>query len=347
MKKIITNIMILCMCMTAALSACAELPPTPDTEDKAPLHKIENAVLPRLSVGESLRMQSYMSGGRALILGQRLYCMDFDQNQNPALCSYDITSSKPSDFKILLSDCIPEFICSYSDRIYFINKNSGGNIESVNLEGGDRQTVKEGPCDFLSIHGDKMYYCDSSMVFCASSLLGVGEEIVITEPCFYPYIIGDKLIYQLFRNEHLYLKNLSTGIETELTDLPAYAPVLVGDRLYCTVEGGVLSMDTDGFNPIKYEIGKIQGIAEFSVRQGKIYVRGVSGGKEIREWNFETENPKESFEYKITGSYSLCEYIDENYAVFSNYEPGGRIKSFTITDQNGRESQFYSGKILA
>lgn len=347
MKNFKPLFLALCLSLSAALSGCVELPPPPGTETTPKLQKIENAVIPELSESESLAMQSYMSGGRAIVSGQRLYCMDFDENNKPALCSYDISTSNPSDFKVLVANCVPEFLNLYSDRIYFVNQNTGGNIESVNLEGGDWQTVKEGPCDFLRIHEDKMYYCDSAMRLCVSSPVGMGEEIIMTEAGFYPYIIGDKLIYQLSRNEHLYLRDLSTGVETELTEQPAYAPVIIGDRLYCTVEGGVLSMGADGLTPLKYELGEIQGIAEYSLRDGKIHVRGVSGGKEIRDWSFETEKPKESFSYNVTGSYSLCDYIDENYAVYTNYEPGGRIKSLSLVSQNGRESQFYSGKILS
>lgn len=346
MKKITLFIIALCVSLSAVLTGCAKLPTPPEKEAESKLQKVENVTLPQLSEAESLAMQSYMSGGRAIISGQRLYCMDFDENHKPALCSYEI-SPEPADFKILVSDCIPEYLNVLSDRIYFINKNSGGSIQSVDLEGGDLQTVKEGPCDFLRIYGDKMYYCDSAMRFCVSSTGGADEEVLMTEGVFYPYVVGDRLIYQLSRNEHLYMRDLNTGIDTELTDKPAYAPVIIGSRLFCTVEDGVLNIGEDGLNPLKYQLGRIQGTAEFSFHEGKTHVRGLSGGKELRAWSFETENPKESFSYNVTGSYSLCDYTDENYAVYTNYEPGGRIKSFSLEDKNGKESRFYSGKILS
>ena len=347
MKKFTLFILALSASLSVVLSGCAGLPPSPSAENEQGLKKVENPRIPELSQAESLAMQSYMSGGRALISGQRLYCMDFDGDNKPALCSYDISSAYPEDFKILVPNCTAEYLNVFSGRIYYINRNSGGNIESVGLEGEDLQTVVEGPCDFLTIHEDKLYYCDGAMRLCAVSPTGADGEIVMAEPVFYPYVIGDRLIYQLARNEHLYMRDLNTGLDAELTDQPAYAPVIMGDRLFCTVEGGVLNVAKDGLNPLKYQLGDIQGTARYSFDGSNIHVEGVSGGKEIRAWSFDTDEPKESFAYNVTGTYSLCDYIDENYLVYTNYEPGGRIKSFSLEDQNGKESRFYSGKILS
>ncbi len=347
MKKTTLFLLALCVSLSAVLSGCAGLPLSPSAESRQKLKKVENPRIPELSRAEGLTMQSYMSGGRAVISGQRLYCVDFDGDNKPALCSYDISSSNPTDFKILVSDCAAEYLNVFSDRIYFINRNSGGDIESVGINGEDLQTVKEGPCDFLRIHGEKLYYCDSAMRFCTASVTGAEQEILMPEPVFYPYIIGDSLIYQQSENEHLYMRDLKTGADTELTDQPAYAPVIMGDRLLCTVDGGVLDMGMDGMNPLKYQLGKIQGTARYSFDGETVHVAGISGGKEIRAWSFDTDEPKESFAYNVTGTYSLCDYIDENYVVYTNYEPGGRIKSFSLEDQNGKESRFYSGKILS
>ncbi len=347
MNKFTLLLIAFCLSLSGVLSGCSRLPSSPGMDKAAPEPvEVEDVVLPQLSKSESLGMQSYMSGGRAIIINDRLYCMDFDENFTPALCSYDLTSGKPGNFTVLISDCVPEYLCAYGERIYFIDKKAGGNIESVDLYGGDRQIVKEGPCDFLRIYEDKMYYCDSARRFCVSSPLGAGEEIIMSETCYYPYVTGDSFIYQLGRNEQLYIKNLSTGIETELTDLPSYAPVIAEGRLYCTVPGGVLSIAADGLNPLKYELGEIQGTAELALIDDKIYIRGVSGGKEIREWNFSTENPKESFQYEICGNYSLCQYTDESFALYANYEAGGRIKSYTLIDDKGGQTQFLLGKSL-
>lgn len=299
--------------------------------------------VPEIPEEESLKMASFMSGGRAWISDNKLYCMDFDENLEPVLASYSIDEGALSDFTVLTSDCVPEFLTEYQGRLYFINSRSNRDIESVACDGSDSRIVKAGPCDFLKISGDKIYYCDSKNRLYSMAADGSAESTVLPEACFYPYVIDDVLIYQRASDERIHMMELLSGADTELTDLPSYAPVIWGDKFFCTVSDGIYSMGLDGLELVKFTLPGIQGEAQYCRIGGKPVICGSVEYEGLCSWMLSADEPKDSFRLITSGSYRLLEHAGEEYAVFSEYEAGGRFRCFILTGPDGSERIFFAG----
>ena len=341
MKKSLINILSLVL---AALLLCACGKTGELKSEKLHIRKILNLELEPLCRDESREMMNFMAGGRARVINDTLYTMEFDGELRPCLGAYDIAEGGLENFRILAENCVPEFLNEYKGKLYYINRENNSAIETVAADGSGAKVLKAGPADFLNVRAGELYYTDSKLRLCKSDLEGKREQIILAEGCYYPYYVGEKLLYQKSRNEHLYIYNFKDGSDMEITDIPSYGPVIIDDRFYCTVEDGIYSTNLQGTEAVKYEIKDIQGIADYEAQDSGVKISGVCGNDGVYSWSFSPENPGDSFSKIPGGGYRLCEFRDESYSVYSFLEPAGRIKSFALFCPDGREIRYIKGE---
>ena len=297
--------------------------------------------LPRLACGESLEMMNFMNVNRALVLDERLYCLDFGNDWQPVLAEYALYETGPERLGILADDCVPEYLAQQGGRLYYINPLNGDAIESICLDGSGRQVLNPGPCSFLRLIGDHIYYCDAAGRFCRAEGDGSGEFVLLDESCAFPYLIGEKLLYQA-EDGSLRLRNLDSGQDAELTEGPAGASVIYGDRLFCPVPGRLISMGLDGRDRLDHPLPEAAG-AELLIENGELAVRGVSDENGPRQWAIQAGDAEKRPEYAPYAGWRFCDYIDENLRLDAAYNPDGRLSRFVLSG-GGTEFEFIAGK---
>lgn len=338
MKKL--SLIILLIACLLCLCACGkdDEPAIPDVEK---LGVLEERALPEFTAEDSLRMINLMNSNRALVSDDTLYCLDFDQDYQPLLSAYTIGDGL-TDRRVLAEGCIPECLSEYQGRLYYINAYSGDCIESIGTDGADRLTLRDRAASYLQLEGGAMYYCDMEGRFCRAELDGSGESLVIDEPCFYPFLIGQAVLYQQGESEKLHLRYLEDGTDVLLTDHAAYAPVIYEDRLYYSSQGTVHSMGLDGRSPREYDLPGIEGAAEFFVRDGQLVLRAVANENGPRQWTARPEDIQSSLEYVQYRGYRLCSFAGDGLWADSVYNPDGRIRALVFTDAQGNETEYFS-----
>lgn len=338
MKKL-SMILLLAACL-CGLSACGKEDEAAIPEPEQ-LHILEERALPEFTAEDSLRMINLMNSNRALVADDTLYCLDFDQDYQPLLAAYTIGEGL-TERRVLAEGCIPECLSEYQGRLYYINAYSGDRIESISTDGGDRLTLRDSAASYLQLAGGEMYYCDQDGRFCRAELDGGGESLVIGEPCCYPFLIGQAVLYQQGEGEQLHLRYLEDGTDVLLTDHAAYAPVIYADRLYYSSEGSLRSMGLDGRSPQEYDLPGIEAAAEFFIRDGQLVLRAVADENGPRQWTAEPENIQSSLEYAQYQGYRLCSFAGDGLWVDSVYNPDGRIRALVFTDASGNETEYFS-----
>ena len=103
-------------------------------------------------------------------------------------------------------------------------------------------------------------------------------------------------------------------------------------------------MSPEGLEPVKYGLSGMEGAAEYFMTDGELVLSGAMDNRGLSGWSLRAAEPKESFTRSSPGSYRHLEYAGESFSLFSEYEAGGRIKRFLITDSDGNELTFFAGK---
>lgn len=338
MKRIFSCLLLCVLCL-GCLCACgkSEKAVVPDKED---LKLLEARTPEAFSSEETERMIRFMSANRALLDGGRLYSLGFDENYLPLLVSYSLTDGALSDWTALAGDCVPEYLCTAAERLYYINAEAGNAIESIALDGSDRQVLHEGPCSFLQIYEDCLYYCDENSFLCRAGLDGSAETVVLEKSCFYPYLTGSMLIYQDGESEHLRLRWLEDGTDIELTGHAAYAPVVIGERIYYTGKDSFMYMELDGMDGDILPIPALQGAVEFYLSEGSFLARGVTDEDGLRQWTLALDAWDTAPEYAQERGYSRCDYAGGGYRIDAVYHADGRLRCFLLTAPDGSAIEY-------
>lgn len=335
-KKYITLFSFLCLFL---LGGCAgEEAAVSDTGGQA---LPADLTLPQLARVESVEMMNFMNMNRALVLDGRLYCLDFGNDWQPVLAEYALSEAGAERLGILADACVPEYLAQRGGRLYYINPLNGDAIESIGLDGSGRQVLNPGPCSFLRLVGDDIYYCDAAGRFCRAEGDGSGELVLLDERCAFPYLMGEKLLYQA-EDGSLRLRNLDSGQDAELTEGPAGAPVIYDGRLLCPVPGRLISMGLDGQDRLEYPLPEAAG-AELLIENGELAVRGVSDENSPRQWAVQAGNAEKLPEYALYAGWRFCDYIDENLRLDAAYNPDGRLSRFVLSG-GATEFEFIAGK---
>lgn len=124
-----------------------------------------------------------------------------------------------------------------------------------------------------------------------SAIASAGQEILVTsygEKGFNPAIYDDKIVwtYNAY-GDVVYMRNLSTGKEIQITDQSGSPPSIYGDRVVWEYTGSIYLYNTS--SGIKTRL-----VAADSVNEGKIEYLSIYGDKVVwednRDQNYSSEN---------------------------------------------------------
>ncbi|MDL2263981.1 DUF5050 domain-containing protein [Synergistaceae bacterium OttesenSCG-928-I11] len=90
----------------------------------------------------------------------------------------------------------------------------------------------------LQVVEDKLYYSkgDNSRFF-RSNLDGKSEESVLDKDVYYPYVVGNFVLYQDDKDgESIHLYNMAEKLDRKILDGQAYNPNIVGNWVFCIVK---------------------------------------------------------------------------------------------------------------
>jgi len=341
MKKLLL-ILGLVFCL-AALCACgkAEEESLPPAEN---LQALQDRALPSLSREESLRMLRYMSVNRALAAGERLYCLDYDGEYLPVLAEYSLDGGLRRH-AVLAENCVPAFLSLYEDKLYYVNQRADNALECFDLKSGERQVLREGPCDWLLIQDGLLYYCGPEGYYYSAEPDGSGETLLLEESCAYPWPMGERILYQSRADERLRLYWPEEGTSVTLTEHAAAAPVIWQDRLYYSAGETPHSTALNGLEAVAYPVPPLVDPAELLPEATGLLLRGVTDDNGLKQWTAYPEDAAGTLRYLDDRSYRLCDYVDEQYRVDAVYNLDGRLRCFLLTDSEGRETVYIAGRV--
>lgn len=295
---------------------------------------------PEAGEKESAEMANFMAANRALMDGSTLYTLDFSPKGVPELGRYRLMRNALRQYRTLVKDCVPEYLSLHEDYLYYCNARSGA-IERVGVDGKHHEILFEGSCDYLQLVGDKLRFTDARHRLCEAELDGSNARVLIGISCYYPYSLGDTLIYQKdSEDEALFLRWMQDGKERRLTDGAAYAPLLWEGRLYYSTPEGLESVLLSGRERQRCELPAFSGALELTPWQGALALRGLGFAETPLQWTGDLERQSEP----EASGYRLLEYVGVDFRVDAVYEPDRRIRLFVLTDASGREYPYFAGQ---
>ena len=324
------------------LCACAEAETVVLLPEPSPLEVLWQWELESFDRAETDRMINLMSGNRALVLDGALYTFDYDEAYAPVLVRYELTEEGLGERTVLLEDCLPTYLLELDGFLYFINDRA---IERVDLDGGNRETIRAEESDFLQSRDGLLYFCDEKGRFCKAQPDGSGERVVIDDTCFYPWLTGSAVLYQSGSDgESLHIFWLEDGTNSAALDRAVYAPVAVGDRLYATGAEGLLSLDLDGMDSQVLPVETLRGAAEIIPHQGRYVLRWVLEENGLKQVTAELKDlgklRVQAADYK---GYRLCDFAGDGWRVDAWYNPDGRLRCFVLVAPDGTETEYIAG----
>ena len=347
MKRIALLILLLsalllsgCGAETAASAPADTAQPAPSPTAAPSLPPLSRREGPEADAEESARMASFLAANRALMDGTTLYTLDFSSKGVPELGRYRLMRNALRQYRTLVKDCVPEYLCLHEDKLYYRNANTGA-IERVGVDGRGHEILFDGSCDYLQLVGDKLRFTDARHRLCEADLDGGNARVLIGIACYYPYSLGDTLLYQKdSEDEALFLHWMQDGKERRLTTGAAYAPLLWDGRLYYSTAEGLESVLLNGKDLQRYELPSFSGSLELTPWQGALALRGLGFAETPLQW---TGSLTEQSEPEASG-YRLLEYVGADFRVDAVYEPDRRIRLFVLTDSSGREYPYFAGQ---
>lgn len=292
---------------------------------------------------ETESMANFMGANRALILDGALYTMDLDDSCRPVLARYALKGESLGERTVLAEDCLPEYLAAAAEgKLYYVNR---GRIEGLTLSGGERRILRPGSCDFLRLQAGELWFCDEEGRLCRMSTEGGEEQTVLEGPCFYPWVRDGALLWQGGDEEDLFLTRLEDGARTPLAAGPCYAPVGLGGRLCATGREALLSMALDGSDRQEQPLPGLQGPVELIPEGGRFILRWVveeAGG--LRQFTAEPESPETAREAAWSG-YRRCDFAGGGWRVDAWYQEDGRLRCFLLVSPQGTETAYLNGVI--
>lgn len=342
MKKIFLLLMTL-LCSLGLASCAGESVALPKVTDVLFLRR--HPITP-FSAEESGRMQSFMSENRALVTDEAVYTLELDQQHEPVLAEYRLKSGKLSDFKVLTVNCVPKWLAEHEGVLYYVNELNDQKLERLETESGKLKVLTDYACSYLQIRDGRLYFCDGEGFFCTTAMDGSDKRVIIDKPCCYAYILGEAVIFQSeSEGEILKLRYSIDGKPREiaLTESTAYAPVVIGERLYYSMGPQIHSMGLNGMDPEILDSPPISGAAEF-IREGEIwYARAITEDYGLTQWRCPLEGGVvEENGYK---GYLYCDFTDGKRRIDADYFSDGRLRAFLLTGTGGGRSEYLYGEV--
>lgn len=342
MKKL-RSLILLLLCALSLTACVGEGCALPRRRDLLFLKKHPIAPFDTAQTG---RMANTMNGNRCLAVGDRLYTLELGDDQRSCLMAYRLEGGRVSRPLLLAENCAPRWLCEHEGVLYYVNDSNGGCIEKLDTGSLERQVLVALPCSYLQIKDERLYYRGERGWLCSVSLSGEERQVVMDKSCCYPYFLGDLLIYQSeSEGEILKLRYSGEGKvrEIALTEAPAYAPTVIGDRLYYTSRGQVYSMGLDGLEAARCESPAATAAAEYITEGGQWYARGITEGYGISQWRCPL--PDGSAEELKGSGYIYCDFLSEELRVDSHYFADSRLRGFVISGPEGELCEYLYGRI--
>ncbi|MBQ3077684.1 MAG: DUF5050 domain-containing protein, partial [Clostridia bacterium] len=193
---------------------------------------------PTFTDAETCAMSSFMAFGQYLVEDNVLYGLTHSASLSGGLAAmpFRMKGDFPEFEESALLDGggLACYLCKDGDTLYYIQNYE--RICRVKTDGSGREVLYEGPCDYLQLHEGRLWFTNADYHFVSTDLEGKGLVTVVDKEIYYPYFIcSDWLVFQDDADdESLHLYNTTHGVETNITYMPAYNPVLVGSHLYFT-----------------------------------------------------------------------------------------------------------------
>ena len=195
---------------------------------------------PAFSAAQSAAMGAYMRGGYYLMTEDYFYAAYTDGlsvSQDHAVKGTSITVlTKEARKEQLYSNLAG---CSYLTRgdgedVYVLDR--AGRIRHTTLGSDQFDPVGKGKgCRTLQFLDGRLYFTrgrDSRLYSVKPD--GSEEELVLDKACYYPYVFGDRVVYQDDGDgESLHLYDRKNKTDEKLLDGPVHYPNIVGDEVFC------------------------------------------------------------------------------------------------------------------
>ena len=300
----------------------------------------EGRHLDALSLEESQAMACFLNANRALLDEGSLYCYDFDSGWLPVLARYTWDGTGLTDFTILAEGCVPEYLCRLGDDLYYIERNSGG-IERVPLQGGERESVRSGPCDGLVLRDGQLCFRDGEGRFLARDPASGAETQLLPGSCAWAYPLQGAILYLSAGEESLLrLYWVEEGLDEALSVGPAATPLILGDRLYYRSGGLLHCVGLDGEDPGSFALPEADGDIELLPEAAGLRLRGILDENGPQQWDGPPEGPF----YLQARGYWICDWLGGGLRVDTVYEPDGRIRCFLLRADGGVQLSFLAGR---
>lgn len=338
---------LLCLLLAALLCACGQERSAPAETGEAPESETVTVIeelrpTDEFGRAESLAMANALCANRALLSGEYLYTLEFDEQLSPVLGRYRVVDNTLREFTVLVENCVAEYLTEFDGALYYLND---GCLERLDADGG-RSLLAEDAYS-LQISGGRLYFLDGEGRFCRAELDGSGRTVLLEDKCAYPYVMDGLLLVQKGEDEALFLCEPEGEAAWRLTEGAAWAPLRVGQTLYFTAgtaEGKrlcAIDLEDGGLRTLSET--PLRGAAEFFYAGGW-QTRLALQGDLLRQQILPVEGG-EAEDCAYSG-YHLLDYVGAGLRVDAVYEAGGRLNSFMLYTPDGGVIRYFGGKVI-
>ncbi len=352
MKTYTRNLIALLLLLALLLSGCGSAPESAPAETAEPeedeglVTVIERPELsPDFSRAESVAMANFLCANRALLEGEYLYTLEYDEELRSVLGRYRVVDNTLREFTVLAENCVASYLTVYDGALYYL---CGGRIERLALTEGAKPELLCESAKTLQLADGKLYYLDGGGQLCRMEPDGSGQTVLIAAACDYPYVMRDQVLLQKGEAHALQLCAREGGAEWRLTEGAAYAPLRVGQELYYTAETdagkrlGCLDL-AEGTERVVSDTA-LRGTAEFYY-EGAWKTRLALEGDLLRQRVLPLDGGEE--EACAYSGYHLLDHVSVGLRVDAVYEAGGRINSFLLFAPDGSQIRYFGGKVIS
>lgn len=283
---------------------------------------------PNFTAEETSAMSNFMSFGRYWIEDNVLYGLTHATSANGGLGAtpFQMVGDFPEFEEVTLLDesGLPGYLTRNGDYLYYTM--NGEAICRVKLDGSGQETLYQGVCDYLQIHGDRLYFTDEDFCLVSTDLEGKDLKTEIAKEIYYPYFIcSDWMVFQDDADdESLHLYNITYGTEVNITYIPSYHPILDGNWLYYTVAADgqfflnrIDMSDPDVFRCEQSENPLVE--AWFMVDEENFYGPNNTSVAKDQWQKLMCAEPVEEAEMYVSADYTIHHEFDENGLIAYKY----------------------------
>ena len=149
------------------------------------------------------------------------------------------------DWTMIHENTYPNYINKLGDTLYFLDLGPDSQcVAKVDVDGQNYAVLAEDGNDFMSVHNDRIYFCDTDYNYCSIDMNGGDRQTVLEGEIYDPYFLTDEwFIYRdLEDGESLHLYNIANGLNETVYAGKTSPAILSGNNLYF----GIADPDTEG-----------------------------------------------------------------------------------------------------